>query len=318
MIFALGFSAPRLRMNAQPRITFRFPSSAQIMRHGVGEPKRNEIHCALLLPMWQAIRSKANIRVRIEKAQLRHEGQVVLQGGAVSAPCEAADWRPPLLNPPRFGKRRSLFTFPSMQLESARLLQRLKPLFQENFEKFGELGAAVSVWQNGKPIVDLYGGFRDAHRENPWTSDTLVLVWSATKGNGSACVLHVLQGHGINLDERVAEFWPEFTQAGKQEITLAQLLSHQAGLCALDRRVDVLDYDAVIQALETQKPLWALGTAHGYHARTFGFLLDELVRRITGKTLSEYWRENFARPLQLDFWIGLPEQENPRVATIYA
>ena len=205
-----------------------------------------------------------------------------------------------------------------MQLESSQLLQRLKPLFQENFEKLGELGAAVSVWQNGKPIVDLCGGFRDARRENPWTSDTLVLVWSATKGIGSACVLHSLQEHKIDLDRRVAEFWPEFAQAGKEEITLAQLLSHQAGLCALDRRVDVLDYDAVIRALEAQKPLWPPGTAHGYHARTFGFLLDEVVRRIAGKTLSEYWQENFARPLNVDFWIGLPEEQNSRVATMYA
>jgi CubicO group peptidase (beta-lactamase class C family) len=205
-----------------------------------------------------------------------------------------------------------------MQLDPSQLLQRLKPLFHENFEKFGELGAAVSVWQNGKPIIDLYGGFRDAHRENPWTSDTVVLVWSATKGIGSACVLHVLQEHNINLERRVAEFWPEFSQDSKERITLAQLLSHQAGLCALDQRVDVLDYDAVIRALEEQKPLWPPGTAHGYHARTFGFLLDELVRRIAGKPLSEYWKENFARPLNLDFWIGLPKKENSRVATMYA
>src|SRR5882724_4057474 len=205
-----------------------------------------------------------------------------------------------------------------MQLESSQLLQRLKPLFQENFEKFGELGAAVSVWQNGKPIIDLCGGFRDARRENPWMSDTLVLVWSATKGIGSACVLHTLQEHKIDISQRVAEFWPEFVQAGKDKVTLAQLLSHQAGLCALDRRVDVLDYDAVIGALEAQEPLWPPGTAHGYHARTFGFLLDELVRRIAGKTLSEYWQENFARPLNLDFWIGLPKKENSRVATMYA
>src|SRR5205809_2278119 len=205
-----------------------------------------------------------------------------------------------------------------MQLQSSQLLQRLKPLFHENFEKFGELGAAVSVWQNGKPIIDLCGGFRDARRENPWTSDTLVLVWSATKGIGSACVLHVLQEHNINLDRRVAEFWPEFAQAGKEKVTLAQLLSHQAGLCALDRRVDVLDYDAVIRALEAQRPLWPPGTAHGYHARTFGFLLDELVRRIAGQTLSNYWQEHFARPLNLDFWIGLPKKENSRVATMYA
>ncbi|PYK48263.1 MAG: esterase [Verrucomicrobia bacterium] len=205
-----------------------------------------------------------------------------------------------------------------MQLEGGQLLQQLKPLFQENFERFGELGAAVSVWQNGKPIIDLYGGFRDVHREKPWTSDTLVLVWSATKGIGSACLLHALQEHNIDISQRVAEFWPEFAQASKEKITLAQLLSHQAALCALDRRVDVLDYDAVIRALESQTPLSPPGTAHGYHARTFGFLLDELVRRIAGKTLSDYWRENFAGPLNLDVWIGLPKKENSRVATMYA
>ncbi len=205
-----------------------------------------------------------------------------------------------------------------MQLDADELREQLKPLFLENFEKFGELGAAVSVWQDGKPVVDLYGGFCDARREKPWEADTLALVWSATKGIGSACALHVLQEHRINIDRRVAEFWPEFAQAGKKEITLAQLLSHQAGLCALDARVDILDYGAVIRALEIQKPLWPPGSAHGYHARTFGFLLDELVRRIAGKTLSQYWREAFRKPLNLDFWIGLPEEENARVATVYA
>jgi CubicO group peptidase (beta-lactamase class C family) len=205
-----------------------------------------------------------------------------------------------------------------MQLESSQLLQRLEPLFQENFEKFGELGAAVSIWQNGKPVVDLYDGFCDARHGRPWEADTLVLIWSATKGIGSACVLHVLQENRIGIDRTVAEFWPEFAQAGKEKITLSQLLSHQAGLCALDARVDILNYDAVIRALEVQKPLWPPGTAHGYHARTFGFLLDELVRRIAGKTLSQYWREAFAQPLNLDLWIGLPEEQNPRVATVYA
>ena len=205
-----------------------------------------------------------------------------------------------------------------MQLDPEKLRQRLKPLFQENFDKRGELGAAVSVWQNGKPIVDLYGGFRDTGREKLWTADTVVLAWSATKGIGSACVLHALQQRKIELNRRVAEFWPEFGQADKDKITVGQLLSHQAGLCALDQRIDVLDYDGVIRALEAQAPLWPPGTAHGYHARTFGFLLDELLRRITGKTLSDYWREIFARPLELDFWIGLPEEQNSRVATIYA
>jgi CubicO group peptidase (beta-lactamase class C family) len=205
-----------------------------------------------------------------------------------------------------------------MQLDPERLRERLQPLFRENFEKFGELGAAVSIWQDGKPVVDLYDGFCNARHEKPWEADTLVLIWSASKGIGSACVLHVLQEHGIGIDRCVAEFWPEFAQAGKEKITLSQLLSHQAGLCALDARVDVLDYDAVIRALEVQKPLWLPATAHGYHARTFGFLLDELVRRIAGKTLCQYWREAFAQPLNLDLWIGLPERENPRVATVYA
>jgi CubicO group peptidase (beta-lactamase class C family) len=205
-----------------------------------------------------------------------------------------------------------------MQLDADELRQKLTPPFRENFEKLGELGAAVSIWQNGKPIVDLYSGFCDARHEKPWEADTLVLIWSATKGMGSACVLHVLQEHRIGIDRCVADFWPEFAQAGKEKITLSQLLSHQAGLCALDARVDVLDYGAVIKALEVQTPLWPPGTAHGYHARTFGFLLDELVRRIAGKTLSQYWREEFAQPLNLDLWIGLPERENSRVATIYA
>lgn len=194
----------------------------------------------------------------------------------------------------------------------------IEPLFKENFQRFGELGAAISIWQNGTPLVDLYSGFRDAHREKPWTSDTLVLIWSATKGLGSACVLHALQQHKIDIEQRVAEFWPEFAQKGKERITIAQLLSHQAGLCALDREVDIGDYDAVIRALEDQAPPWPPGTAHGYHARTFGFLLDELVRRVAGKPLNVYWRDVFAEPLELDLWIGLPESENSRVATIYA
>jgi CubicO group peptidase (beta-lactamase class C family) len=205
-----------------------------------------------------------------------------------------------------------------MQLHADELRSCLEPLFRENFEKFGELGAAISVWQNGKELLELHGGFREARREQPWTDDTLVLIWSATKGLGSACLLHVLQEHKIDIERRVGEFWPEFAQAGKENITLGQLLSHQAGLAALDRKVDVLDHAAVVDALAKQEPNWPPGTAHGYHARTFGFLLDELVRRISGTTLGEYWRKAFADPLGLDLWIGLPEQENGRVATMYA
>ena len=206
-----------------------------------------------------------------------------------------------------------------MQLQADELRARLEPLFRENFEKFGELGAAVSVWQNSEPVIDLHDGFRDARREQPWTDDTIVLIWSATKALGSACLLHVLQEHKIGLESRVAEFWPKFAQAGKGQITLAQLLSHQAGLAALDRKVDILDYPAVIDALEKQEPNWRPGDGHGYHARTFGFLVDELVRRIMGGvSISEYWRKTFAEPLGLDIWIALPESENHRVATMYA
>jgi CubicO group peptidase (beta-lactamase class C family) len=205
-----------------------------------------------------------------------------------------------------------------MQFAAEQLRDRVTLLFEENFTGFGELGAAVSVWQQGKSVLELQGGFRDSKHETPWTPDTIVLFWSATKGLGSACLLHLLQERGIGLERRVAEFWPEFAQAGKSEITLAQLLSHQAGLSALDEPVDVLDYAAVIAALEKQAPLWPPGAAHGYHARTFGFLVDEMMRRIAGKTVSEYWRSAFGEPLELDIWIGLPESEQARVATIYA
>lgn len=145
----------------------------------------------------------------------------------------------------------------------------------------------------------------------------MVLVWSATKGIGSACLLHALQENGIELSRKVSDFWPEFGQNGKQAVTIAALLSHAAGLCALDQPVDILDYAAVVAALERQAPLWEPGTSHGYHARTFGFLIDELTRRITGKRIDRYWRQTFADPLDLDFWIGLPNELNARVATIY-
>jgi CubicO group peptidase (beta-lactamase class C family) len=210
------------------------------------------------------------------------------------------------------------FKSPFPGLESTVESKRLASLFDDNFTRFGELGAAVSVWRHGEPLMELCGGFRDAKREQPWTADTIVLFWSATKGLGSACLLHALQEHGIGLSRRVAEFWPEFAQAGKSEITFAQLLSHQAGLSALDEPADVLDYAAVIGALEKQKPLWRPGTAHGYHARTFGFLIDECTRRITGKRIAQYWREHFAEPLGLNIWIGLPANEEQQVATIYA
>jgi CubicO group peptidase (beta-lactamase class C family) len=221
--------------------------------------------------------------------------------------------------PNRRFRRRAVWKAPLLGLRSTVGLQDdLAPLFEENFTRFGELGAAVSVWRHGKPIVELPGGYRDAKREQPWTADTIALFWSATKGLGSACLLDALQERAISLTRPVAEFWPEFAQAGKSAITIGQLLSHQAGLSALDEPVDVLDYPAVIAALEKQTPLWPPGTAHGYHARTFGFLVDELTQRITGQRVSEYWRTTLGEPLELDIWIGLPEAEHKRAAIIYA
>jgi CubicO group peptidase (beta-lactamase class C family) len=205
-----------------------------------------------------------------------------------------------------------------MRFNAEELQERIAPLFRENFQRFGELGAALSIWQNGEPLLHLHGGFRDTKRKQAWTKDTIVLVWSATKGIGSACLLHSLQENKIKIDRPVSEFWPEFGQAGKIDITIAQLISHSAGLCALDQNVEVTDYDAVIHALEKQTPLWRPGRAHGYHARTFGFLIDELTRRISKASISKYWRTIFAEPLALDFWIGLPDELNSRCATIYA
>ena len=204
-----------------------------------------------------------------------------------------------------------------MRFNAEELRERIAPLLQENFQRFGELGAALSIWQNGEPLLDLHGGFRDTKREHPWTDDTIVLVWSATKGIGSACLLHALQENRIKIDRRVSEFWPEFGRSGKMDVTIAQMVSHSAGLCALDENVEVTEYDAVIHALERQTPLWRPGSTHGYHARTFGFLIDELVRRVARTSISKYWRTIFAEPLSLDFWIGLPEELNSRCATIY-
>ncbi len=194
------------------------------------------------------------------------------------------------------------------QTNSERIRSRcalVRELFEENFGSHGELGASVSVYLHGEEILSLAGGYRDRQETQPWTRDTAVLLWSATKGPAAACVLHLCEKKGIALSSTVASHWPEFAAADKATVTLAQILSHQAGLAALSQRVPVLDHAAVAAALAQEPPNWPPGTAHGYHPRTFGFLLDEIVRRISGDiSLGQYWRENFAQPLGLDFWIG--------------
>jgi CubicO group peptidase (beta-lactamase class C family) len=184
-------------------------------------------------------------------------------------------------------------------------LDRTREIFAENFLSRREVGASLSVWHKGAEILSLHEGFADRARLRPWTSSTPVLIWSATKGLAAACVLHSLSATNLGLETRVSDFWPEFAAKGKGHHTVADVLSHRGGLAALDHDVSVFDYEAVINALADQAPNWKLGESHGYHPRTFGFLADEMVRRISGKTLGEYWTMNFAEPLDLKIWIGL-------------
>jgi len=190
--------------------------------------------------------------------------------------------------------------------------------FDENFQTRGELGASVSVWQNGVEILSLSHGVRDRQGARPWERDTLVPVFSATKAPAAVCCLLALHEAGFPLDCPVAEAWPEFVGGGKSRMHFAHLLSHTSGLCALDEKAPIYNYDAVIQALEMQPPLWEPGTRQGYHARTFGFLMDEIVRRVTGAdSLGPFFRAAFGDPMNLDFWIGLPEQQWPRVSPVH-
>lgn len=187
---------------------------------------------------------------------------------------------------------------------------RVAEAFQVNLP--AELGAAVAVYLDGEEILSLAGGFTTRERQHPWTTGTLAPVYSATKGPAASCVLLALYDHGLDPDTAVARLWPKIPP----HLTVGELLSHQGGLAALDRAADVFDHDAVADSLEEQTPAWG-PPEHGYHPRTFGYLADELVRRLTGApSLGQYWQESIARPHGIDFWIGLPESEHPRVATL--
>jgi CubicO group peptidase (beta-lactamase class C family) len=197
----------------------------------------------------------------------------------------------------------------------------VKEVFEEHFETDRELGAGVAVTLDGHPVVDLWGGYADPERTRAWEKDTLVNVYSTTKGITAVC-LHRLVDQGLlDLDRRVSDYWPEFGQNGKEDIKVRLLLSHRAGLPAIDKPLPpeaLFDWDTMTRALAQQAPLWEPGTKHGYHARTFGWLLGETVRRITGKSLGTYFRDELAGPLGLDFHIGLPDEHHGRVAFITA
>ena len=190
--------------------------------------------------------------------------------------------------------------------------------FERNLSDRGEVGASVCVTVDGETVVDLWGGVADPETQAPWNEDTLVLVWSCTKGATALCA-HILAARGdIDLDAPVARYWPEFAKGGKDAITVRMVLNHQAGLPALREPVPengLCDWDAVVDALAAMEPMWEPGTRHGYHALVFGHLVGEVVRRVTGGSLGAFFRAEVAEPLGLDFWIGLPEEQEPRVAT---
>lgn len=196
--------------------------------------------------------------------------------------------------------------------------------FRRNFTERGELGAACAVYRDGRPVVDLWGGYRDGYRRLPWERDTMVPVFSTTKGVASLAIA-VAQSRGLlDYDATVASYWPEFAAAGKAEVTVRQLLSHQAGLAVIDKPLDLpilADLDALAVALAEQAPAWEPGTRHGYHGISLGWYEGELLRRVdpAGRSLGRFFAEEIAKPLGLDFHIGLPDTVDlGRLAFVHA
>lgn len=182
-----------------------------------------------------------------------------------------------------------------------------------------EVGAAVSVFYRGRKVVDLWGGQADRRTGASYDEDTLQLVFSTTKGVTAIAANLLAQRGLLDLDAKVADYWPEFAQAGKADIPVRWLLSHRAGLPWVDVEMTLeqaLDWDQVIEALEQQAPIWEPGSQHGYHATTFGWLVGEVVRRVSGKPIGRFVQDELATPLGLDLWIGLPESEHHRVAPL--
>ncbi|MEU0086144.1 serine hydrolase domain-containing protein [Streptomyces sp. NPDC006274] len=191
--------------------------------------------------------------------------------------------------------------------------------FARNFEQRGERGAAVAVYRDGRKVVDLWAGARDVDGHEPWVLDTAQVVRSATKGIAAAVVLLLHQRGQIDLDAPVGTYWPEFKAAGKERVLVRHLLSHRAGLPVLDRPLTparAQDGVSGPAALAAQAPAWEPGAEHGYHAQTYSWLIGELVRRVTGRTLGRWVAEEIARPLGLDLWIGLPAEEAHRVGRL--
>jgi CubicO group peptidase (beta-lactamase class C family) len=194
--------------------------------------------------------------------------------------------------------------------------------FRANFTRRGELGAAVAAYVGGAKVVDLWGGYRDASRQDRWEEDTLVLVYSTSKGMAAIAMALAASRGLFDYDETVASYWPEFAQNGKGAITVRQLLAHQAGLSGLDAPLSarkLADLDGLGALLAAQKPAWEPGTRQGYHALTIGWYESALLRRVDplGRSLGRFFAEEVAAPLELEFYFGLPADVAPeRVASI--
>ena len=204
----------------------------------------------------------------------------------------------------------------------SRGFEAVRDAFEENFARRHELGGACCVYHRGERVVDLWGGVRNKATGEPWERDTMVVVHSATKGL-AAMTLAIAHSRGwLDYEERVATYWPEFAQQGKERITVRQLLAHQAGLFAFDEPVDrrvIADLDRLAEVMARHKPAWEPGTRQGYHGLTLGFYEGELMRRVDPRhrTLGQFFQDEIATPLGEDFYIRLPEEiPNARLATL--
>ena len=197
--------------------------------------------------------------------------------------------------------------------------EAVRDAFAENFDKHGDVGAAFTLYHRGQKVVDIWGGVADVATGRPWAEDSLQLVFSTTKGATAVCANLLVQRGELDLDAPVVNYWPEFGAAGKENIPVRWLLSHRSGLPVVDvspTPEEVLAWDPIVKLLAEQAPVWEPGTAHGYHALTYGWLVGEVVRRISGKSLGTFFADEVAAPLGLDFWIGLPASQEPRVSPL--
>jgi CubicO group peptidase (beta-lactamase class C family) len=198
---------------------------------------------------------------------------------------------------------------------------RVADAFRANLDDHGDVGAACCVYLDGDPVVDIWGGLADRASGRPWARDTIVIVFSCTKGVTAVAANQLIAAGRLDPDAPIADYWPEFAANGKAAITVGMALSHRAGLAAVDGDLtlaDIAAWDPVVAAIAAQAPNWEPGTAHGYHSRSYGWIVGELIRRVSGHpSPGAYIAAEIAAPLGLDFFLGVPEDEDARVATLY-